>query len=257
MVYNQLGIGGWTYLGAGGEASAYTNTLDLGTLVRGSLHHNGNIEAVYRVSDTKVIYEVSGDSEHSFLRNLAAAILDAAFVKGGKYAHRHIPSPIGLSDIVKLPDGYLYEYIAGSEGFSWEFPGDFGHRVTLEEWIQFSNAFNATGIQVTHDITDPDDGRRSKNIIVQSYTIDDLIKGNLSPHWGRIDFGFSSCPVSWEKFGAYLMKHEEELKSLLGSMGDVLLLAYNAGMGQLAPREVMERYHRELQIFPIKFFNCL
>ncbi len=246
MGYEQLGMEGWRHLGTGGEASAYMKITDLGKLTNGLLHCDEDITAVYRVS---------GDSEHSFLRNLAAAILDAAFVSGGKYANRHIPSPIGLSEVADLPaDGYLYEYVAGSEGFPWEFDRQM---INIREWGQFSNAFAATGIPVTHDITDVDNGRVSKNIIVQSYTIDDLIEGTLSPHWGRIDFGFSSCPVSWEKFGAYLTKNEEELKSLLGSMEDVLLLAYNAGMMQLGPKEVMERYHRELQIFPIKFFNCL
>ena len=246
MGYEQLVMEGWKHLGTGGEASAYMKITDLGKLTNGLLHCD---------EDIKVVYRVSGDSEHSFLRNLAAAVLDAAFVRGGKYANRHIPSPIGLSDAAGLSaGGYLYEYVAGSEGFPWEFDHQ---KINLEEWWQFSGAFAATGIPATHDITDADNGRVSKNIIVPSYTIDDLIEGTLSPHWSRIDFGFSSCPVSWEKFGAYLMNHEEELKSLLGSMGDVLSLAYNAGIGQLIPKEVMERYHRELQIFPIKFFNCL
>ena len=264
MSYEQSGVGDWKHLGTGGEASAYTNTLDLGTLIGGSLHHNGGIQVVYRVSgdsghsllpNLKAVYEVSGDAEHSFLRNLAAAILDAAFVNGRKYTHRHIPSPIGLSDLAGLPpDGYIYEYVAGSEGFPWEFDRQ---KITLGEWFQFSSAFVATGIPITHDTADTDDGRISKNIIMQSYTIDDLIKVTLPSNWGRIDFGFSSCPVSWEKFGAYLTNHKEELKLLLGSMGDVLLLAYNAGRGQLTPKEVIERYHKELQIFPAKFFNCL
>src|SRR3989338_2344074 len=142
MSYEQSGVGDWKHLGTGGEASAYANTLDLGKLIRGSLHHTGDINVVYRVSgdsehssNIRAVYEVSGDSEHSFLRNLAAAILDAAFVRNGRYANRHIPSPIGLSDAAGLPpDGYLYEYVAGSEGFPWEF--DRQH-ITLGEWGQF------------------------------------------------------------------------------------------------------------------------
>ena len=243
MGYEPLTLEGWKYLGSGGEASAYRGIVDLSKVTDGVVHHKG-VDSVFRAG---------GEPQHAFLTNLVAALLDTAFALGGKYAHRHIPQPLGLAEAIGMKDGYFYEHVEGSDGFPW----DFGHHVALEEWTDFCNAFSGTGIGVQHDITDPDNARVSQNIILRSYEISDLIKGTLTSDWARIDFGYRSCPVSWEKFGAYLAEHKEKLKSLLGSMADVLLLAYNAGTMQLNPREVTERYHRELLISHIKFFNHL
>ena len=117
------------------------------------------------------------------------------------------------------------------------------------------NAFAGTGIGVQHDIADPDNARVSQNIILRSYEISDLIKGTLPFDWARIDFGFSSCPVSWEKFDAYLKEREDEIGHRIGSMKDVLILAYQAGTRQIDFRRVVDRYYEELRKSDISFFT--
>lgn len=243
MGYEPLTLEGWKYLGSGGEASAYKGAINLKDATNGAVHYDGKVDIVFRAG---------GDPEHAFLNNLAAALLDAAFVSGGKYAHRHIPQPLGLAEAIGLKDGYLYEYVEGSGGFPWEFDRN---SVTLEEWIDFCNAFNATGVGIQHDITDPDNARVSQNIILHSYEISDLIKGILPLNWARIDFGSGSCTVSWEKFGAYLKEREDEIKHRIGSMKDVLILAYQAGTRQLDFRRVVDRYYEELHKSDISFFT--
>lgn len=235
----------WNYLGSGGEASAYRGIVDLSKATNGAVHHNNGVGT----------FRAGGEPENAFLTNLVAALLDTSFVLGGKYAHRHIPQPLGLAEAIGMKDGYLYEYANGSDGFPWDFLGDFGRHVTLEEWIDFCNAFASTGIGVQHDITDTDNARVSQNIILRSYEISDLIKGTLPFDWARIDFGFSSCPVSWEKLGAYLKEQEGKIGYRIGPMKDVLILAYQAGTRQLEFRRVMDRYYEELHKSDISFFT--
>ena len=75
-----------------------------------------------------------------------------------------MPQPVCLSEGVGLSDpGYVYQYVHGSEGFPWDFDDK---PVTLEEWGQFCGSFYQTGINVSHDITDADNGKISKNIIL-------------------------------------------------------------------------------------------
>lgn len=243
MGYEPLTLEGWKYLGRGGEASAYMVTVNLNKVTNGAVRYDGKVDMVYRAG---------GDPKYAFLNNLVTALLDTAFMLDGKYAHRHIPQPLGLAEAIGMKDGYLYEYTEGSEGFPWEFTSQ---HVILGEWIDFCNAFASTGIGIWHDITDSDNARVSKNIILRSYEINDLINGILPFDWTRIDFGSGSCTVSWEKLGAYLKEQEGEIGHRIGSMKDVLILAYQAGTRQLDFRRVVGRYYEELRKSDISFFT--
>lgn len=245
MVYQQAELKKWTYLGHGGEATAYYRRMELERVTS---------DVVYPKMRVDMVCRVSSNPEEPFLNNLTAALLDEFFVLSGKYHQRHVPQPLGLSELVGLQEGYLYEYVQGSEGFPWEFD----HQpVFLDEWLQFSNAFSGTGIRVQQDITDADNGRVSKNIILAEYDLSMVLEtGKYPSKWRRIDFGYGSCPFNQEKLSRFFKEHEGNLKDQLGSMTDILGLISQTPLLKLDVREVVDRYHKELSKSDIQFFTA-
>ncbi len=234
---------GWKKIGEGSEAYALSGIIDLSEISGGIL--SGDAEVVKRVE--------WAPNEHSayltFLKNLAAYLLDAYFRKRGKYAHQHVSQPIGISE---SDWGTIYEYFRGSEGFPWCIMSEYREEmIQLGEWNAFVGYFAATGIGVGSDVTDPDDARVSKNIILgesYNYNIATLYDSlSLPPDWRRIDFGSRSCPVSAEKLYGFISSEQAGLYSALGSMADVLHGTHGYMTGIQEGRSVIKMYHKKLE----------
>ncbi|MEK7596260.1 MAG: hypothetical protein AAB564_01790 [Patescibacteria group bacterium] len=147
-----------------------------------------------------------------FLKHTILKKLDDFFIRTNQYFFQHITRPLGsITQNEKEKEGYLYEWVYGRETFSWEYPQGDGQNIAvqLEEWSAFVSAFDLAGIDVNSDITDPDNGLISQNIIHQLYRTKD---NTLNLCWKRIDFGSNS-----------LIIHEEKLKSFLDDRRQILI----------------------------------
>ena len=142
-----------------------------------------------------------------FLRHAIAKKLDDYFFRIGRYHHAHVPRPLGSTD-----EGYLYEWTFGKEGFPWEVIGDTYDReqVTLGEWRDAVGLFSDAGIALSYDVTDAEDGRISKNIVVGEQGIQPFAT-KISNLWKRIDYGSESLPIDYERLLNYITKHRSEL----------------------------------------------
>src|SRR3989338_1453831 len=215
------------------EHNEETVPTDLGTFVNGLILP---IEAVHRT------YPSGENAGRDFVTQVAAAILDTYFKDTGAYDHRHVQQPIGLLG----NKGYAFQAAKGSGGFSWEYQYlGLGHKVmvTLEEWIQFKNAFDRTGIGVGKNTFDPDWATTSRNIVFDDSRYDGGER--LPPSWVRVVD--ESVPVDWKQLGRFIKEHEQDLSDRLGPLAGVLKSAQQAGMGQLDPRHVMDKYHAALR----------
>lgn len=241
----------WEFIDSGGEATAYKGTLNLEKATQGAVGYPKKLEVVHRIDSSG-----AGSAQYSFVRNLATAILDTYFYLSDRYKHRHVPQPVCLSEGIGLPDnGYVYQYAHGSERFPWNFDGNV---VILEEWRPFCASFYQIGIDVSHDVTDTDNGNISKNIILAEWDVGTLIKtGTLPANWARIDFGYQSLPVSWEKLDKFVVENEKQIRAKLGSMADVLKLSTLTDFKKLDLRELVDKYYKELYNSDIDFFTLV
>ena len=159
-----------------------------------------------------------GQGHEMFLRHMVIKKLEDFFHRTHVYNFAHIPRPLGSisAEGDKPIEAYLYEWAFGREGFAWEIPNGSGGRtsVKLNDWDAFVDNFGAAGISLSSDVTDPDNGRISKNLIHQlpwnSY--DD---GGLSSIWKRIDFGARSAPIDYEKLSRFLRDSQKPLEETL------------------------------------------
>jgi hypothetical protein len=193
----------------------------------------------------------SVDAESTFNRHLVSYLIDKYYFSKEKYSTSHIPEPIGFSKKC-----YLYKYAEGSEGFSWEYTSKDGSSapVKLEEWADFVGLFNGIGIRMNQDITDPDSGRVSKNIILE-YEYEDFLKGELPKTWKRIDFGSRSItmgPEHKEMLQIFLKEKEDDLKKHLGWKFELLRLGVKEmieGINKEEERQkknLLSRYQKEI-----------
>ena len=87
--------------------------------------------------------------------------------------------------------------------------------IQLDEWDQFTGTFYEAGIDMAMDISDPDDGRISKNIVHQLarplYTYEPL----LNRMWKRVDFGDRSIVIDYDKLKKYLVDNQEDMRANL------------------------------------------
>ncbi len=152
-----------------------------------------------------------------FLRHLIIKKLEDYFFRTQAYKVSHIPRPFGSisREGNKSYEAYLYEWVYGDEGFPWQVKDYDGgtSTVTLREWNTFIGVFNDAGIDLLQDCTDPDDGRMSKNIIYQFRRQADSIE--MSSIWKRIDFGFRSISINYEKLTRFLHDNRKRLIDVL------------------------------------------
>lgn len=168
-----------------------------------------SIPSVYRVESG-----ASGDIGHRrYLIHAILKKLDDYYARTGKYSFAHVARPLGST-----ADACIYEFVHGSEGFPWEVQIEGGARVPvkLDDWNIFTSLYWQAGIDVTRDITDPDWGSVSKNII-HPFSDPNYSSGypTLNEFWGRIDFGKSSLHIDYDKLLGYLHDNEASLKDVL------------------------------------------
>ncbi|MFX1512850.1 MAG: hypothetical protein ACFFCQ_09710 [Promethearchaeota archaeon] len=162
-----------------------------------------------------------------FLRHMIIKKLDDFFFRTGVYLFAHVARPLGsISILDKKYEASLYEWAFGIDNFSWEYVDKDGNVVPtiLHDWSNFVNNFDQAGIDLGMDCTDSDDGRISQNIIHQYPP--GTNQRELCSLWKRIDFGFRSIKIDFEKLTEFLHLREKELRTVLRSdRYDMLLLA--------------------------------
>lgn len=165
-------------------------------------------------------YNLSPKSGHKmFLRHMIIKKLEDYFYRKHVYNLAHIPRPLG--SISRVGDdsyeAYLYEWAFGNESFSWRETDREGNpkSVKLRDWNKFADHFYQIGVDMGMDITDPDDGRISKNIIHQLSTGIDIDTLEMNSLWKRIDFGYRSVPMDYEKLSNFLKENKNDLISVL------------------------------------------
>lgn len=153
-----------------------------------------------------------------FLRHTIVKKLEDYFFRKDVYTYAHIPRPLGsISKVGEKPsEAYIYEWAFGTEGFSWDYIDLTGKRtlVQLHDWDSFVTHFHRVGIDVKMDISDPDDGRISKNII-HPYPKPIGDGSEMSSLWKRIDFGYESLKVDLDKLSRFLHDNREDMERVL------------------------------------------
>ena len=165
-------------------------------------------------------FNTSPKSGHKmFLRHMIIKKLEDYFYRKHVYKLAHIPRPLGsISREGEKPyEAYLYEWVFGNEIFSWRVTDRNGNpkSVTLRDWNEFVDNFYGAGIDMGIDITDPDDGRISKNIIHQLSIGVNIDTFEMNSLWKRIDFGFRSVSIDYEKLSKFLHDNEDDLIGVL------------------------------------------
>jgi hypothetical protein len=147
-----------------------------------------------------------------FLKHTIIKKLEDYFFKKGFYQYAHITRPLG-----SIQGGYIYEWAFGSDVFPWYLVNESYENISvkLEDWENFVEAFNDTGINLQKDCTNPDDGRISQNIIHQFPYGVDSYRSKLNRLWKRIDFGDRSITIDYDRLIAYLKKNEADMKENL------------------------------------------
>jgi hypothetical protein len=111
----------------------------------------------------------------------------------------------------------VYEWVHGSEGFYTEYYDEeagFPVPVRIDEWGTVSECFHDAGIHIFFDIADADDGRFTKNIIVQEPCLP-AYPERITKLWKRIDFGCESLPVDLGKLERFLEQNRNDLNRYL------------------------------------------
>jgi len=153
-----------------------------------------------------------------FLRHTIIKKLDDYFHRTGVYVYSHVPRPLGSTSQrdSKPYEAYLYEWAFGSDRFSWVYILADGRQqqVMLHDWDKFASTFSVAGIELGLDVTDPDDARVAQNVVHQ-FPYMTGGQTELSCLWKRIDFGFNSISMDFEKLAHFVEQHRERLIRVL------------------------------------------
>ncbi|MFC1648800.1 hypothetical protein ACFL1B_05055 [Nanoarchaeota archaeon] len=221
--------------GAGGEARVDIEDRDEFPGVGGEIRTYQSILTAHR----RLFNYSPQAAATEFFRHSVVKKLDDFFFRTDQYNIAHIARPFGITD-----DGYLYEWVDGSDGFSWqtvEENKDGGYSicgVVLEDWINFANLYINAGVDMTRDITESDDATWSKNI-VRSLSFGTLPR-ILNTAWKRIDFGRASMPIDYEKLHDYLMNNQRDLSKYLTVQRYQFMVyatEYLMAKGDISPRD--------------------
>ncbi|MFW6138478.1 MAG: hypothetical protein ACOC7U_04820 [Spirochaetota bacterium] len=217
--------------GVGGSATVYIQLRNSFPGLGGTIYTEQDFVVAYRVPsgvalgpfsverkqnqiyDPAVLDKKAIDALHMFLRHALIKKLDDYFFRKGLYKFAHIPRPLGST----ANGGYLYEWVHGTEGFYSQYYDDeagFEVPVKIDEWDTAARCFQTAGIYIFYDIADSDDGRYTKNIIVQEPSLSTYPE-HITKLWKRIDFGYESLPVDLEKLTRFLEKNNAELNRYL------------------------------------------
>jgi hypothetical protein len=191
--------------GAGGEARIIVELRTLFPGLGGTIVTQEGVAAALRIE-----YNQAPTIGHEmFIRHLIAKKLDDHFYRSGVYVFSHVPRVLGsISRGAEEPrEAYLYEWAFGSDGFSWMEPGT-NDPINLHDWNQCVGRFASAGVDLSYDTTDPEDGRTSQNIVHQYPQ--SLHSGEMCSLWKRIDFGFRSILIDFDRLSAFV--HDEKAK---------------------------------------------
>lgn len=208
--------------GSGGEAKILVQARNSFPGLGGVISSQQIVVAALRTEHSSL----PGAGNELFLKHLIIKKLDDYFSRLGKYTYPHIARPLGsVSGKESKVEAYLYEWVYGYTGFPWEHTLFGGEReaVVLDEWNAFVGSFDYAGILMSTDITDPDNGRLSQNIIHQLYCSG---VSKLNRCWKRIDLGHRSVYVEADKLRQFLIDNAETMKVVLGiARYELLMLA--------------------------------
>lgn len=153
-----------------------------------------------------------------FLRHTIIKKLEDYFQRKGVYQFSHIPRPLGSISITEenSHEAYIYEWAFGSDCFQWEYsdPKEGFIFLKMIDWLEFGDAFDEAGVNLRKDCADAEDGRCSQNVIHQLYQITEGTF-EINPLWKRIDFGYKSIRIDYEKLSKFLYDKRENLKQTL------------------------------------------
>lgn len=200
--------------GAGGEARVLVQLRTEFPGIGGTIITQEGVASALREE-----YNPSPKAGHRmFLRHTIIKKLDDYFHRTGVYVYAHVSRPLGsISRRDDSPyEAYIYEWAFGSDRFSWVFSLADGRQqqIMLHDWNKFASSFTVAGIELGLDVTDPDDARVAQNVVHQfPYTTGG--QSELSCLWKRIDFGFSSISIDFEKLGHFLDQHRERIIRVL------------------------------------------
>ncbi|HWU41505.1 MAG TPA: hypothetical protein VN203_27940, partial [Candidatus Acidoferrum sp.] len=192
--------------GAGGEARILVELRTLFPGLGGAIVTQEGVAAALRIE-----YNQAPMVGHEmFIRHLIAKKLDDHFYRSGIYVFAHVPRPLGSISRGEpdLREAYLYEWAFGRDGFSWVDSGT-NDPIDLHDWNQFVGYFASAGVDLGYDTTDPEDGRTSQNVVHQ-YP-ESLRSGELCSLWKRIDFGFRSIRIDFERLSAFVRDQRAKL----------------------------------------------
>jgi hypothetical protein len=205
------------FLGEGGSGGEATVNVELRTKFPGLggtiITHEG-IATAFRQETAPT----AQSGHRMFIRHAIIKKLEDYFYRKEKYRFAHIPRPLGsVSNCDNGTEAYLYEWVFGTDGFPWEVPDRDGNwnKVILRDWNHFYANFESVGV-VMKDTTDVDNGRVSKNIVHQYPKVS---VGGLEMNclWKRIDFGYSSIFISFDKLKTFLFEKRDDLIDTLRS----------------------------------------
>jgi len=182
--------------------------------IGGTIITNEGVASAYREE-----FSPSPKSAHRlFLRHTIVKKMEDYFFRKGVYTYAHIPRPLGSASKVggKASEAYIYEWAFGTESFPWEYIDRKGKRtpVKLHDWNSFVTHFNRIGVDLQMDTSDPDDGRISKNII-HPYPKPIGDGAEMSSLWKRIDFGYESMKIDFDKLSQFLHDNKEDVERVL------------------------------------------
>jgi hypothetical protein len=251
MARNSITEGVVEFIRRGGEGGEAQVDVELRTLfpgIGGTILTRGGVTTALR----KELGAMRGSGHIMFMRHMIIKKLDDFFYRSTAdkaYVYSHIPRPLGsISEQCEATAGdkpieaYMYQWVQGNEGFSWEVqqPDGNSEPVTLTDWRIFESKFMSAGINMGKDIADADDGRISKNIIhMFPYDID--VYNRLSSIWQRIDFGMQSTPFDFERLERFLSDHRSALENVLRTDRYEMLrlgVKYINPAERLGPREI-------------------
>ncbi|MDO8494938.1 MAG: hypothetical protein Q7S32_00220 [bacterium] len=199
--------------GMGGEARVMVQSRNIFPGLGGDIKSKQAVACALR----EEFFTDPDEGQRLFLKHVLIKKLDDYFLRIGAYNFPHVARPLGsMVAEGEVRESYLYEWVFGQEAFPWECQNTTGGHdmVTLEEWSEFSRHFREAGINMEIDITDPDNGRISKNVIHQLCHLDDNLC--LSAFWKRIDFGDNSIQIDYPKVKRFLDKNIRDLIDVLG-----------------------------------------
>ncbi|MDP8234549.1 MAG: hypothetical protein P9M06_07125 [Candidatus Saelkia tenebricola] len=164
----------------------------------------------------------SGDTS-VFYKYIVIQLLDEYFVKTNRYSYSHITPALAPS---RDGEGIYFISVEGSEGFSWEIQYHFSAK--LKEFSPFVSAFREAGFDMQGDTSDVDDGRVSKNIILEVpfeipaseydyYEEMGFAIYEIPKQWKRIDLDGASCYRTSEQTNQFLADNVDSLRNTLGA----------------------------------------